>query len=147
MSFFNALNISATGLTAQRLRMDLISQNIANVNTTRTAEGGPYRRKAALFEEIGGFDEEFAKYLGTTDEGVGGGVRISGIVPDGTPSEQIYSPNHPDANNEGYLLLPNVNIVEEMVDMIAASRSYEANVTVIGSTKQMIAKTMEIGRT
>ena len=143
---FNALNISASGLAAQRLRMDIISQNIANVNTTRTAEGGPYRRKQALFQEV--YDQSFNRiFQNTLNRPVlGAGVRVSEIVADNIPGDRIYEPGHPDADADGYVSLPNVNIVEEMVNMISASRSYEANVTVINSSKAMISKTMEIGR-
>ena len=143
---FNALNISATGLTAQRLRMDTISQNIANINTTRTSEGGPYRRKHALFQEIPdqGFSRVF-KY--TLDRPVlGAGVRVSEIAADNAPGSRVYEPGHPDADTDGYVTMPNVNIVEEMVNMISASRSYEANITALNCGKSMIAKTMEISR-
>jgi len=143
---FNALNISATGLAAQRLRMDVISQNIANINTTRTAEGGPYKRKVTLFREIP--DQSFARYFQNVLNRpvLGAGVRVSEIAPDNAPGGRVYEPGHPDADADGYVLMPNVNIVAEMVDMISASRSYEANVTALNSSKSMIAKTMEIGR-
>jgi len=143
---FNALNISATGLTAQRLRMDTISQNIANINTTRTAEGGPYRRKHAVFQEIQtqNFSRIFQNALSRPV--LGAGVRISEIASDNAPGDRVYEPGHPDADADGYVTMPNVNIIEEMVNMISASRSYEANVTALNSSKSMIAKTMEIGR-
>jgi len=143
---FAALNISATALTAQRLRMDVISQNIANVNTTRTSEGGPYRRKNVLFQEIP--EQTFGRIFQNTLRRpvLGAGVRVSEIATDNTPSERAYEPGHPDADEDGYVLMPNVNITEEMVNMISASRSYEANVTAINSSKAMIAKTMEISR-
>ena len=143
---FAALNISATALTAQRLRMDVISQNIANVNTTRTTEGGPYRRKNVLFQEIP--EQTFSRIFQNTLRRpvLGAGVRVSEIAPDLRPGELAYEPGHPDANEDGYVLMPNVNITEEMVNMISASRSYEANVTAINSSKAMIAKTMEISR-
>jgi len=143
---FNALNVSATGLTAQRLRMDTISQNIANINTTRTPEGGPYRRKVTLFQEIP--DQSFNRIFQNTINRpvLGAGVRVSEIAADNTPGDRVYEPGHPDADADGYITMPNVNIVSEMVDMISASRSYEANVTAINSSKSMIAKTMEISR-
>ncbi|MDR2649070.1 MAG: flagellar basal body rod protein FlgC [Clostridiales bacterium] len=143
---FNALNISAAGLTAQRLRMDVISQNIANINTTRTPEGGPYRGKHAVFQEIPdqGFSRVFQNTLNRP--ALGAGVRVSEIAADETPGVRVYEPGHPDADTDGYVSMPNVNIIEEMVNMISASRSYEANVTALNSSKSMIAKTMEIGR-
>jgi len=143
---FNALDISAAGLTAQRLRMDIISQNIANINTTRTAEGGPYRRKLTVFQEITGqsFNSVFEDILNRPV--INAGVRVSEIAADNAPGPRVYEPGHPDADLDGYVTMPNVNIIEEMVDMISASRSYEANVTANNSSKSMIAKTMEIGR-
>ena len=127
MSFFSSLDTSASALTAQRLRMDVISQNMANVDTTRTEDGGPYKRKTVLFQEIGS-KGSFAQYLGKAmDSDVGQGVRVSRIVEDDTPGSRIYDPSHPDADEDGYVTNSNVNIVEEMVNMISASRSYEAN--------------------
>jgi flagellar basal-body rod protein FlgC len=147
MGFFDALNISASGLTAQRLRMDVIAENIANVNTTRTAQGGPYKRKTVLFEEIvekGPFSHLFNDAVRRANQGMG--VRAARIVEDHNPGMLSYDPAHPDADEDGYVRMPNINIVEEMVNMISASRSYEANVTAIGSTKAMLAKTLELGR-
>ena len=153
MAFFDAMNISATGLTAQRLRMDVISENIANVNTTRTIQGGPYRRKTVLFSEIQ--ETPFGSMLADTFEDgsgtrrrapLGMGVRVSNVVQDFDPGPMIYDPSHPDANEEGYVAMPNVNIVEEMVNMISASRSYEANITAINTAKAMMSRTLEIGR-
>ena len=147
MGFFNAMNTSASGLTAQRLRMDIISQNIANVDTTKTETGSPYKRKAVLFQERKGITSFNSVYKNVMSEiNSSKGVRISKIVDDETPGPRVYDPAHPDADDEGYVTKPNVNIVEEMVNMISASRSYEAGVTAINSTKSMIAKTMEIGR-
>ncbi|MCL2351490.1 MAG: flagellar basal body rod protein FlgC [Firmicutes bacterium] len=149
MSFFDAFDISATALTAQRLRMDVISQNMANANTTRAADGTPYKRKVAIFREIAG--SRFSSVLdgaltGAPRASYGAGVRVSGIVNDETPGTKVYDPGHPDADTDGYVAMPNVNTVTEMVDMISASRSYEANVTAMNNTKAMIAKTFEIGR-
>ena len=230
MGYFGALDISASGLTAQRLRMDTISQNIANVNTTRTASGGPYRRKVTLYEErvspaeFGGYLSGAANYWGGeyatgdalgdihiggevnaghgqsgnnsgagagaggevdargglrygnagpggapghTGLNVGGvslhayglesgarpsagfaglGVRVAGIYEDSAPFKKVYDPGHPDADADGYVSLPNVDVVTEMVNMISASRSYEANVTAINATKGMATKALEIGR-
>ena len=147
MSFFDAMDINATGLTAQRLRMDVISENIANVSTTRTAQGGPYKRKTVVFQEIKD-GSPFAEVLKDSVRRVnqGYGVRVHQIVEDEFPGPLQYDPSHPDADAEGYVRMPNINIVEEMVNMISASRSYEANVTAMNSTKAMINKTLELGR-
>lgn len=147
MSVFNTMNVSATGMTAQRLRMDTISQNLANINTTRTDSGGPYRRKITLFEEITkekSFSNMLNQYLGEYSKV--GGVKVNKIVEDKSPFVSIYDPTHPDANKEGYVLMPNVNSLEEMTNLISANRSYEANVTALNSNKSMLAKALEIGR-
>ncbi len=146
MSFFDSLDTSATALTAQQLRMDVISQNMANVDTTRTEDGTPYKRKVVLFQEIGS-KKSFAKFLDNAmDSDSGHGVRVTKIVDDETPGSKVYDPSHPDADEDGYVTNSNVNVVEEMVNMISASRSYEANITAINTTKAMIAKTLEIGK-
>ena len=146
MSFLNSIDVSASGLTAQRLRLDIISQNIANVNTTRTETGGPYRRKTVIFEERYG-GQPFSQILSDkTGDVTRGGVRVSRIAEDDNPFELAYDPGHPDANEEGYVAMPNVNIVSEMVNMISASRSYEANVTAMNAMKSMASKALEIGR-
>ncbi len=147
MALMNSTSISATALTAQRLRMDVISQNIANVNTTRTEAGGPYKRKTVLFQEIqdsGSFSVKLDGAMQQTQQGLG--VRVTNIVEDETPGTLAYDPGHPDADEEGYVRMPNVNIVEEMVNMISASRSYEANITAINNTKTMTSRTLELGR-
>lgn len=144
MRIFKSIDIAASGLTAERLRMDLISNNIANANSTRTEAGGPYRRQLAVFTPREA--ESFSAILNRTQNQMPEGVRVTGIVKDQAPFKMVYDPNHPDANKEGYVEMPNVNIVTEMVDMIAASRSYEANVTVINSIKGMATKALEIGR-
>lgn len=152
MSFFNTMNIAATGLTAQRLRMDIIAENIANVNTTRTAEGGPYRRKTVLFEEIRDndpFSITFGNIMGmgtNVPAPQGLGVRVTGIREDDSPGMLSYDPTHPDADELGYVRLPNVNIVEEMVNMISASRSYEANITAMQNARSLTQRTLEIGQ-
>ncbi|HHX59576.1 MAG TPA: flagellar basal body rod protein FlgC [Epulopiscium sp.] len=146
MSFLSSIDISASGLTAQRLRLDVISQNIANVNTTRTEDGGPYRRKAVIFEEKKA-QQPFSEVLSSSKQGqASGGVRVSRIEEDASPFVMNYDPGHPDANEEGYVAMPNVNIVSEMVNMISASRSYEANVTAMNAMKSMATKALEIGR-
>ena len=147
MSMFGAIDAAASGMTAERLRMDVISNNIANVNTTRTAEGGAYRRKVVIFEPRDQQTESFAKTLeNETAPQPGNGVRATGITTDNAPLRTVYEPGHPDANQDGYVQMPNVNIVSEMVDMITASRSYEANVTAVNAAKSMAMKTLEIGR-
>lgn len=147
MSFFQSMDISASGLSAQKMRMDVISQNIANVNTTRTENGTPYKRKIVLFEERKDASS-FAAHLNSSliNSSGKGGVRATKIVEDQREGSKVYEPSHPDADKDGYVTMPNVNVVEEMTNMISASRSYEANVTSIGITKSMIAKTLEISR-
>ena len=150
MSIFSSFDIAATGLTAQRTRMDVISGNIANVNTTRTPEGGPYVRKRTIMETVGG-EMEFLWYLppwkkSPVQQGPGDGVQISEIKNETLePFKQVYDPSHPDANSDGYVLMPNINVVEEMVDMISASRAYEANVASVRATRTMINSALEIG--
>lgn len=146
MSFFNSINVSATGLTAERLRMDLISDNIANANTTRTPSGTPYRRKIAIFREQQG--DTFANMLTQAGSGygIGTGVEIAGIEEDQSPFKKEFNPNHPDADENGFVSLPNVEVVNEMINMISASRAYEANITSINNTKNMAMKALEIGK-
>jgi len=151
MGMFNSFNIASTGLTAQRLRMDLISSNIANSTTTRTPEGGAYRRKRAIFAPVN--IRPFYKsplVPGRVGHGEGKGVRVVKIEEDKKPFRLVYDPTHPDAINtgpkKGYVEMPNVNVVMEMTDMVSASRSYEANVTMINNTKSMFTKALEIGR-
>lgn len=144
---FDSFNISASGMTAQRFRMDLIADNIANVDTTRTEEGGPYRRKMPVFRERGSSPfKNMLKNHTSINPGGGNGVEVSAVVKDNTPFKMIYNPAHPDSNQDGYLAMPNVDITTEMVDMIDASRAYEANVTALNSFKSMAMKALEIGR-
>lgn len=147
MGFFTSLDIGASGLTAQRLRMDTISQNIANANTTRTEDGTPYRRREVILEERTGTDS-FSSYLSTASDKLNGGqgVRVSKIAEDSSEFKKVYDPGHPDADEAGYVSMPNVDIVTEMVNMISASRSFEANVTSINATKSMALKALEIGK-
>lgn len=145
MSFFNSINVSSTGLTAERLRMDLISENIANANTTRTPSGTPYRRKVPIFKEQGpSFEQQLAIAKGS--QATGNGVEIAGIAEDQSPFKREYNPSHPDADADGYVSLPNVEVVNEMINLISASRAYEANVTSINTTKSMAMKALEIGK-
>ena len=145
MSFINAMNISASGMTAQRLRMDIISQNIANVNTTRDADGNVYRRQMVVFEErdVTPFADVLMKTQGTN----GSGVKVTSIVEDtNTELRKVYDPSHPDADAEGYVAYSNVNSVTEMTDLIDASRAYEANITAFNAAKSMALKGLEIGK-
>lgn len=145
MNFLNNMDISATGLSAQRLRMNLISSNLANVNTTRTENGEPYKRKDAVFESMESSD--FEVVLNDQIDTASKGVKVASIVEDEKPFVEKYDPNHPDADENGYVRLPNVNIVEEMVNMISASRSFEANATAISTTKDMAMAALKIGET
>lgn len=146
MSIMNGMNISSSGMSAQRLRMDIISQNIANVNTTRDENGEAYRRQNVVFAEKGptAFDRILMSKTGVTS---GSGVKVTQIVKDTeTAMNLVYDPSHPDANEEGYVTYPNVNTVTEMTDLIDASRSYEANVTAFNATKNMALKGLEVGK-
>lgn len=147
MSFFDSLNVSASALTAQRLRMDVLSENIANVDTTRGNDGQPYKRKIVMFQERSD-DRPFTAFFNNAmNKSVAGrGVRATRIIEDDRPGSKVYEPSHPDADEDGYVEKPNVNVVEEMVNMISASRSYEANVTSMNITKAMMAKTLEISK-
>ncbi len=147
MGYFSAIDANASALTAQRLRMDVISQNIANANTVRTESGQPYRRKMVIFQERRE-KVPFAAFLSESSRKkyIGEGVRVAGIVEDKSPFKRVYDPAHPDADKEGYVLMPNVDIVTEMVNMISAARSYEANVTAMDATKNMALKALDIGR-
>ncbi|RKX88485.1 MAG: flagellar basal body rod protein FlgC [Spirochaetes bacterium] len=152
MGIFSSINIAASGLSAQRTRLDVISNNIANVDTTRTPEGGPFRRSRVIFRPKVQEPYWRSPFLPEKmDNGLGKGVRIVEINKDldGDP-RLVYDPTHPDAiktgPQKGYVEMPNVNVVEEMVDMISASRSYEANVAVVNGSKAMFMKALEIGR-
>ena len=147
MGMFDAFNISASGMTAQRYRMDIISENLANIDTTRTADGTPYRRKVVTFEERSDHTS-FSSVLGrATKDYVGQGVNVTGVHED-TWNEMIkaYDPSHPDADENGYVWYPNVNTVTEMPDLIDASRSFEANATAFQASKSMAMKALEIGK-
>ena len=153
MSMFSAFNINASGLTAQRYRMDIISENVANANTTRTEDGTPYRRKVVVFEEKAG-NQSFGDALFSatarmsgTGKYSGQSVKVTGVYQD-TESEmnRVYDPSHPDADEDGYVTYPNVNIVQEMTDMIDASRAYEANATAFSASKSMALQGLEIGK-
>ena len=149
MSMFSAFNINASGLTAQRYRMDVISENLANASTTRTADGTPYRRKVVTFEEKGG-QTAFSRVLGEAaySHGYSGqGVKVSGLYQDyETEMKKVYDPSHPDADDDGYVTYPNVNIITEMTNLIDASRAYEANSTAFSASKSMALQGLELNQ-
>lgn len=145
MNIEDAFAISASGMSAQATRLNVISINLANVESTRTAEGGPYRRKDVIFNAAplkGSFQEALSGGGNASPQG----VEVSQIIEDQRPLKQILDPDHPDADAQGYVSYPNVNPLEEMVNMVTALRSYEANVTAFNTTKSMALKTLEIGR-
>jgi flagellar basal-body rod protein FlgC len=142
MGMFDAIDVAASGLTAERVRMDTTAENLANAQTTRGADGQPYRRKSVVLEQAGGA----ASFGNQLAGAMGGGVHVAEISEDTTPAKLVYDPSHPDADARGYVSMPNVEPVAEMVDLITASRGYEANVTVMQTSKQMFAKTLDILR-
>jgi flagellar basal-body rod protein FlgC len=144
MSLFGALDISASGLTAERLRMNVTAENLANAQTTRGTDGGPYKRKLVVLEEAGGSTARPS--FGTQLDGAMNGVKVAQVSQDSAPDRLVYDPSHPDADARGYVHMPNVNPVTEMVDLISASRSYEANVTAMQTAKQLYSKTLDILR-
>jgi flagellar basal-body rod protein FlgC len=149
MSIFNAINSSASALTAERLRMDVVSSNIANAQTTRATmnedgEFEPYRRKMVAVEPGGNSFKSFLQEA--SGQTTGSGVRVTRIEEDETPFKSVYNPNHPDANEAGYVQLPNVDPLKEMVDLMSATRSYEANITSLNASKGMLMKALEIGK-
>ena len=146
MSIFSSINISASALNAERTRMDVISKNLANANTTRTQSGDPYRRQVVVFQEANEKQSFKSIFDSKKNKDVENGVEIVGIVEDKTPFRQVYNPGHPDADEKGYVTMSNVDTITEMVDMISATRSYEANVTALNTSKGMLLKALEIGK-
>lgn len=151
MDLFQAMQISASGLTAQRIRMNILASNLANANTTKTPEGGPFRRKDVFFQNVGlsqlgsrpdgpptGFEGELDRQLQ--------GVQVSQIVRDTRDPRLVYDPSHPDANKDGYVAMPNINVITEMVSMMNSQRSFEAGVTAINAGKAMVNKALTIGK-
>jgi flagellar basal-body rod protein FlgC len=145
MSFFKSMDISSSGLAAQRLRMNVLSANLANAQSTRGDEGGPYRRRDVVFQAIP-TGEKFEDFLNGTQGTELRKVQVSEIHKDNKEPRRVYDPGHPDADGQGYVSLPNVQVMTEMVNMIAATRAYEANATAIDDAKQMAVKALEIGR-
>ena len=148
MSMFGGMEISATALTAQRLRMNVTAENLANAQSTKGADGQPYRRKEVVLQSVaqGGFGSQLNAAMGGGSGVAPGGVQVAAVAEDQTAGKLVYDPSHPDANAQGYVQMPNVDTVTEMVDLIDAQRAYEANVTAMSASKQMFAKTLEILR-
>lgn len=147
MGLFDAIGSSASGMQAERVRMDVVSENLANAETTKAADGQPYRRKEVVFQEAGAQGTSFASILAGASAGAPThGVKVAGIVEDSSPLKRIYDPGHPDADKDGYVTMPNVNTVTEMTDLISSSRSYEANVTAMQTAKTMFSKTLDLLR-
>lgn len=149
MGMFDALNVSASGLSAERTRMDVVANNLANAQTTRGADGQPFRRQEVVMQaESQSFASVLSRNVATMTEPKGAprGVKVVDVAEDPTPNRRIYDPGHPDADADGYISLPNVNPVTEMVDLIASSRAYEANATAMQTAKQMFTKTVDLLR-
>ena len=145
MGFYKSMDIASSAMTAQRIRMNILSSNLANAQTTRTDEGGPYKRKDAVFSAVpatGTFEDHLDGTFGTQVSK----VKVIEIHEDQKPGRKMFDPGHPDADKEGYVSMPNIQVMTEMVNMIAATRAYEANVTAINDAKQMALKSLEIGR-
>lgn len=148
MSFLSTLNISGSGMTAQRLRLDVVADNIANIETTRTEDGGPYRRKMVVLEAQ---EPSFREILegavtGQQVNPAGSGVKAVSVVDDATELKPVYDPTHPDADEDGYVMMPNIDLVKETTDAMAASHAYQANITAFNTTRQMAQSALEIGR-
>jgi flagellar basal-body rod protein FlgC len=146
MGFLDALRASASGLSAQRVRMKLIASNLANMHTTRTPEGGPYQRREPIFAAESASGDAFRDILRTQQEGEVVEVQTVGVIKDGRDPIMKYEPEHPDADEKGFVAMPNISVTEEMVNLVSASRSYEANIAAVRATKNMVMKALEIGR-
>lgn len=149
MSFLNSFDISASGLSAQRVRMDIAAENIANVDTTRTESGGAYKRKDVILESYGGRSFQQALRNAANGKGFRGqnaGVRVQGVVTDDREMKRVYNPNYPDADQDGYVNYPNVDVLKETIDSMSATRSYEANVTALNAMKTMAQRALDIGK-
>ena len=148
MSLFKIFSVSGSGMAAQRSRMTVVAGNLANAETTRTPEGGPYRRRDVVFQSVpvsGEFADKLAEF-GDDRELSPTGVEVSGVQVSTRPPRKLFDPNHPDADGEGYISLPDINVVEEMTDMLSAVRSYEANLATFNTTKALIRRLLDIGR-
>lgn len=143
MSLLNAMNVSSSGLLAERQRIETTVENIANARTTRTPEGGPYRRRDVVFEAVPmatSFEDELSNAIDIR------GVRVSNVVVDDSPPQVVHDPGHPDADESGMVLFPNVNAVEELVNLVAASRSFEANLTAVDISRRLVERSIDLGR-
>lgn len=145
MDFMTALDMGASALSAERTHINIISMNLANAKTTRTADGGPYRRRSVVMEAIP-VDASFKKQMESALDKELRGVRVQSVAIDQRPHKLVYEPGHPDANTDGYVAYPDINVVEEMAALMTAQRGYEANVTTVESIKQMFNKALEISR-
>jgi flagellar basal-body rod protein FlgC len=148
MDLFKIFSISGSGMAAQKSRMSVVAGNLANSESTRTVEGGPYRRRDVIFQATppaGEFTDDLKDLTASVERAQG--VEVIGVKQSSRPPRQIFDPSHPDANGEGYVALPNINPIEEMVDMLAAVRSYEANLSAFNTTKALVRKILDIGRT
>lgn len=148
MDLFKIFGISGAGMSAQRSRMTVVAGNLANTETTRTPEGGPYKRRDVIFQAVP-VGEEFSDYVSADDAESSQGlltVKVTGIEPSHRPPRKVFDPNHPDANPDGYVSLPDINVMEEMVDMMSAARSYEANLSAFNTTKSLIRRLLDLGR-
>ena len=147
MEFFSAMDISTSGLVVQRYRMNIAAENLANVESTRSASGGPYRRKQVVLGDTANYESFLDVLLGQNDFMPNlAGARVLGVVNDPTPFKSVHRPGHPDADKNGYVLMPNVNPVIEMADIMSASRAYEANITAFSAAKSMVAKALELAK-
>ncbi|HEY4828854.1 MAG TPA: flagellar basal body rod protein FlgC [Solirubrobacteraceae bacterium] len=152
MSFFDAISIAASGLTAERTRMDVTSENLANADTTNGANGQPYQEQQVVLQQVGGggFSAALSNAMGSSSgtqlgsSSTPGGVEVAGIVSSSTPDQEVYDPGNPSANTQGYVKMPNVNPVNEMVDMIDESRAYQSDVTAMSTAKDMFEKTLDL---
>lgn len=145
MDFMTAIDVGASALKAERTHLNVISMNLANAKTTRTVDGGPYRRKEVVFKETE-VQSPFSKAMNSALDQDVKGVRVESVQNDNRPLKQVYEPGHPDANKDGYVSYPDINVVEEMTNMLSAMRAYEANVSTITTSKSMFSKALEIGR-
>ena len=148
MSFLSSFDISASGLTAERQRLDIAAENLSNTNTTRTESGGPYRRKMVVLQEVPStsFRTRFNSLLNKSASAAKGGVKVTEIIEDLRDLNPVYDPDHPDAVENGYVMMPNVDPVKETIDGMSATRSYEANITAFNAIKLMAQKALEIGK-
>ncbi len=143
MDLFDSFKIASSAMKSQRIRLNTVSSNLANIETTRTPEGGPYRKRSVVFQSS---QTPFGQQLEQSLKGAEQGVEVTAIQVSQAPPKMVHNPSHPDADEQGFVAMPNINLLEEMVDMNSATRAYEANVTVIKSAKRMALKALEIGR-